>query len=123
MNKKTTELKTVLVGRELYKKPVQYDGYITVSEITGEDGKWRCTFECDVEQGVRKTVHEEIVSASNVVEATFIYQSAIPLNLRGSFDPSQLPTDCKHCGAPVGECDGNCDALPNELDDASENVG
>lgn len=29
-------------------------------------------------------------------------------------------TDCTHCGAAIGECDGYCNALPNELDDATE---
>jgi len=27
---------------------------------------------------------------------------------------------CHDCGASIGECDGNCTALPNELDDESE---
>jgi hypothetical protein len=29
-------------------------------------------------------------------------------------------TDCPVCGALIGECDGFCTALPNELDDAPE---
>jgi hypothetical protein len=30
--------------------------------------------------------------------------------------------DCPVCGALVGECDGYCNALPNELDDESEAI-
>ena len=30
-------------------------------------------------------------------------------------------TDCPNCGAAIGECSGYCNALPNELDDASDN--
>ena len=30
-------------------------------------------------------------------------------------------TACTVCGAAIGECDGYCSALPNELDDSSEN--
>jgi len=33
--------------------------------------------------------------------------------------PNELD-DCVVCGASIGECDGFCTALPNELDDASE---
>ena len=29
-------------------------------------------------------------------------------------------TACTVCGAAIGECNGYCSALPNELDDASE---
>ena len=31
-------------------------------------------------------------------------------------------TDCPACGAAVGECDGNCTALPNEQHDKTENA-
>jgi len=35
---------------------------------------------------------------------------------------TQHNTDCPACGAAIGECDGYCPALPNELDDTTEIV-
>ena len=40
---------------------------------------------------------------------------------RGLNNAASLTTDCSTCGASIGECDGYCTALPNELDDESEN--
>jgi len=34
---------------------------------------------------------------------------------------AQHNTDCPACGAAIGECDGNCTALPNEQNDETEN--
>lgn len=31
-------------------------------------------------------------------------------------------TDCRSCGAEIGECDGDCTALPNEQHDETENA-
>jgi hypothetical protein len=35
---------------------------------------------------------------------------------------AQHKTDCLACGAAIGECDGNCTALPNEQNDETENA-
>lgn len=35
---------------------------------------------------------------------------------------TQHNTDCPACGAAIGECDGYCPALPNELDDVIETL-
>jgi len=40
---------------------------------------------------------------------------------RGLNNAVSLTTDCSTCGASIGECNGYCTALPNELDDESEN--
>jgi hypothetical protein len=40
---------------------------------------------------------------------------------RGLYKMAPSTTACLTCGASIGECDGYCTALPNELDDESEN--
>jgi hypothetical protein len=40
---------------------------------------------------------------------------------RGLNNAASLTMRCSTCGASIGECDGYCTALPNELDDESEN--
>lgn len=84
---------------------------------------WQCTYEKKIDETTSMIAHEGLVIASNVVDATNIYRSRLPEWVRGSFPTKEESLDCKHCNAPVGECDGNCDALPNELDDTSENMG
>ena len=120
MSKKTS-LTTVTMSAETF------DGAISVQSINETDGTWQCKFEKKVDEATNMVVHEGLVIASNVVDATTIYRSQIPAHLRGAFDAKQMSEvvndDCKHCNAPIGECDGNCDALPNELDDESENMG
>ena len=123
MTKKTTLTTVTMVERKSYEKPTQFDGVISVSEISETDGTWQCTFEKKVDDTTSMVIHEGMVIASNVVDATIIYRSQLPAIMRGSFAPKEESIDCKHCNAPVGECDGNCDALPNELDDESENMG
>jgi hypothetical protein len=114
---KKTELTTVTMSGE------RFDGTISVSEISGTDGTWQCTYEKKIDETTSMIAHEGLVIASNVVDATNIYRSRLPEWVRGSFPTKEESLDCKHCNAPVGECDGNCDALPNELDDTSENMG
>lgn len=118
---KKTSLTTVTMSNE------SFDGTISIRAINETDGTWQCTFEKKIDDTTSMIAHEGLVIASNVVDATNIYRSQLPEYMRGSFDAKQVlevvNDDCKHCEAAVGECDGNCDALPNELDDTSENMG
>jgi len=108
MSKKKQELTTVHYENEAPK------GYISIRTADSE-GMYHCTYEQDIEDGVRKVIHYTTIPATDIVDATQQYRNVVSAGLAHettNYIPETEP--------PVDEGDGN--VVVDEFDDGLPDV-